>query len=574
MNKLINYLSILLIAVSAALFSCDNVGDDVINLPVYPENPDDPDVLGSGTEEDPYTIAWVLKQTVSATDTIKNVWVKGYIVGAVNGMAIAEATFDVTAVTTQSNFILAASKEETDYTNTTPVALSVGTVRDKLNLVSNPGNFGALVTMQCSIVRYFGVTGIKEVVATTISLEGATENPDVPEASGDGSESKPYNVAAVKALNPGAEAVATGVWAEGYIVGYRDGNFVDFFGTQSSYTSDYNLFLADSKDAKVIDKCISIQITASYRAALGLMSNPSNMGKKVAIKGDVMKYNGIAGVKNMSAYKLEGASVDPETPDETTVVLSYGVTSVNINEALNCVVTTAVTNGKGNTVITASGMPAWVTFKDNGDGTASLSGTAPATEERSEITLSATNNNVTATKTFTLRVVAPGAGLIANGGFENWSTEMPAGWSFKSVDGVTYAKENGIRQAGAYSVKVNSGEKAGTANITADRIQLEPGDYTYSFYYYLDASTAVSNTFRAWGMIYDDMTATSQSKDTDFDAMKKLIQPSSYVPTDKKGEWVKYEINFSVPKTAFVVFEVRFYKGTAGYVDSVELLKK
>lgn len=576
-----------------------------------------------------------------------------------------------------------------------------------------------------------------------------------------GTEANPYNVAQVIKMNPGSTAVKTGVWAEGYIVGVREYNAegagTDVFGKQESYAYNANVYLADTEGETNYKNCISVQITPNYQAALGLMTNPGNYGKKLSIQGDVIRYNSVPGIKNPTAYKLDGvAGVTPDAPagkievcgdasdavaslfydfqdqqhnvdftkegwqsavlqgdrqwrgavhqsngyikatahgatdgktyeswvispaldlekaasktvsfktaqafwradtkfevyalqcvdgttvqtllngsyatsttteyefvesgdidlsqfsgvvyigfryvgmggqsksttwcvddfnfgqkasTETTVSIKYGSSTVETGAEFNCEIVATVNHANGVTVITATGVPAWATFADNGDGTASIKGTAPAAAEESTIVITATNNGVEATKTFTLKVVEPiqpGDALLRNGGFETWGETAPANWTLKTVDGVTYSKETTIVKEGTAAVKVVSGASAKTANISAVRVKLEPGVYTYSFDYYLDESVTAPNTFRSWAMLYDNETTTTQSTDTELAELKKVLQPTGYVSTEVKGAWATNTITFEVPKTCYAIFEVRVYKGTTGYVDNVVLAK-
>ena len=47
-----------------------------------------------------------------------------------------------------------------------------------------------------------------------------------------------------------------------------------------------------------------LSTSGDVRATLGISKNPEIYGKKVMVKGDVTKYFGIRGVKNVSEYKI------------------------------------------------------------------------------------------------------------------------------------------------------------------------------------------------------------------------------------------------------------------------------
>ncbi|MBN1987976.1 MAG: hypothetical protein JW783_01090, partial [Bacteroidales bacterium] len=75
---------------------------------------------GTGTKTDPYDVAAVLG---GATGTV---WVKGYLVGVLEGQDLASASFTA-PFTSESNVVLAASPNETNMANCIPVQLVYGT---------------------------------------------------------------------------------------------------------------------------------------------------------------------------------------------------------------------------------------------------------------------------------------------------------------------------------------------------------------------------------------------------------------------------------------------------------------
>ena len=457
-----------------------------------------------------------------------------------------------------------------------------------------------------------------------VSCEGEFELikfPDLTDRVEQGTVNNPYSVADVIAINPTSTTVTTtpNVWVQGYIVGYRDSDVTpsaDYFGTQESYNNNLNLFLADSYDEKDINNCVSIQVTSELRTVLGLQSNPENMYKTLNIKGDLMKYNGIAGVKNTTTYLLDGegpgeiensdvsvsgdaskaaelveeyftdavansaitidewqniavegnrtwtgktfdnngyaqatahnatagakyetwlitqgldlskaesktfsfktaqAYWQDDTVFEVYVLQNNGtktvrtklenltlatsstpnytfVSSGNIdlsaysgilyigfryvgdggssksttwcvddvllgkewaaktevsvkatdikaisNESFESTITTVVVNEKGNTVITAEDMPSWITLKDNGNGTATLSGTAPAEAQEISIKVKAVNNGVEATANVSVSVLATQVSIKASNIFVNLSTPFEAVVSATVVNGL------------------------------------------------------------------------------------------------------------------------------------------
>ena len=132
---------------------------------------------GEGTEEKPYTFfdAEILYVDGEATE---KVWVEGIIYGCANGnfSKIATSAEDETNLV-ESNILISpvavpagaparVKTEEGIYYM--PVALPFvkdgdNSVREKVNLKSNPENFGKRVIVHGTIEKYFSVCGIKNV---------------------------------------------------------------------------------------------------------------------------------------------------------------------------------------------------------------------------------------------------------------------------------------------------------------------------------------------------------------------------------------------------------------------------
>ena len=163
-------------------------------------------------------------------------------------------------------------------------------------------------------------TGMQSSPVVTAKFTIAADAPD----EGDGTEAKPYTIAQIIALNPTStqDAVASGVWAQGYIVGFipTGGSSTTLsgtvFGADNAIAS--NIVIAPSKDESDYNNCIAVQLVSGtdVRAAVNLMDHPENLGKLLTIQGDVMKYCGAPGIKAPTAYKLdgEGGGTTPNPP--------------------------------------------------------------------------------------------------------------------------------------------------------------------------------------------------------------------------------------------------------------------
>ena len=228
-----------------------------------------------------------------------------------------------------SNIFIAAKADENDYTKCIPVQLPIGDIRSSLNLQAHPENLGKVVALNGSLEKYFGQPGVKTV--TEFDLEGGVTPPTPPVTSGDGSENNPYTAAEVIAFNPQSsqEATKSAVWVTGYIVGWADVSATPYAINaetahfDASATMATNILVAPSADVKDVTKCIGVQLpTGDIRNALNLQANPGNLGKKLQIKGDIMKYCGVAGIKNATAYKLEGGTTPTPTPSDPVASLN------------------------------------------------------------------------------------------------------------------------------------------------------------------------------------------------------------------------------------------------------------
>ena len=152
----------------------------------------------ASSKDNPLTVS----QAKTATG---NNFVKGYIVGYIDGQKLAEgATFSVPS-SAETEILLAETPDETNPDNVFPVQLPVGDIRNALELSAHPNYLKKEVLLYGSLETYFGVPGMKST--SWASIEGQTFGKD-PEGgeegnteagtpAGDGTKDNPYNVAAV-----------------------------------------------------------------------------------------------------------------------------------------------------------------------------------------------------------------------------------------------------------------------------------------------------------------------------------------------------------------------------------------
>ena len=278
------------------------------------DTPVTPPAGGNGTKESPYTP----EQIISSTTDADEVWVEGYVVGYVPAMSWGEAVFgnEPTAgsdnYNNATNFILSSQPAGTATAdNSIPVGLSTS-VRSVLGISKNPAIFGQKVKVKGQLTKYFGIRGIKAV--NEYELEGG-DTPSTPvtpptTGEGDGTEASPYSVAAV--MNSSADA--TDVWVVGYVVGYVpdmswSGAIFGNTPTEGStnYTNGTNCILSDVAPGAANDTNsipVGLKAGSSSRDQIAIGKNPAIYGKKVMLKGEMTKYFGMRGLKNVADFKI------------------------------------------------------------------------------------------------------------------------------------------------------------------------------------------------------------------------------------------------------------------------------
>ena len=154
----------------------------------------DPAIAERGTESSPYFVSDVIAlapESSSAAAGAERTWTMGYIVGYIDGGSISNARLDAeTSANTENpvktNLLLADNANETDIAKCIPVNLPTGSIREGLNLQDNPSNLGKQVIICGHVLKYFGVSGIKNVNSFKMVTDGinattiATSNADAP----------------------------------------------------------------------------------------------------------------------------------------------------------------------------------------------------------------------------------------------------------------------------------------------------------------------------------------------------------------------------------------------------------
>lgn len=261
---------------------------------------------GEGSKEKPYTI----DEIIAMDNNGRSGWGCGYIVGSVKaGVSSVSSNADVifgADADLDNTLVLAESADCTDVSQCVVVPLPAGSVMRKyLNLADNPGVYKKKLSVNGwfrQILGMHGITetkgGISDFVIYDYDIPGITDG-------GSGTSSDPYTVEFV-INNPDEQS---GVWVEGYIVGFVSGR--DYFNgvifsndTEGADYGNNNVVIASSALVNVAEKAIPVRLTAADRQILGLGNAPGMLGKKVKFKGNIGTYLGAPGLPTTESSEI------------------------------------------------------------------------------------------------------------------------------------------------------------------------------------------------------------------------------------------------------------------------------
>lgn len=207
----------------------------------------------TGSADSPLSVDELIEQDVPASPE-KDTYVKGYIVGWVDGAKLQDGARFTVPCTAASNLLLAGSSSEKDLDYIIPVQLPTGDVRTALNLVDHPENLGHEVILCGTNEKYFGVNAIKSVTKYEwVGDAPVAEEKDYPEEA-TGTAKKPLTVEQFKAAVQYGTSIPN-TYLKGVIVGYVPGMSWDgaVIGTIGEDVSASNLVIAASADVASLD---------------------------------------------------------------------------------------------------------------------------------------------------------------------------------------------------------------------------------------------------------------------------------------------------------------------------------
>ncbi len=239
----------------------------------------------AGTKEKPYTVA-----NVQAGATGTGVWVKGYIVGWIDGKTLADgAKFNADGVTVSSNVMLADAADAATTAKIIPVQLPSGEIRKAVNLQDNPANYKKEVLLKGNLVAYFGVPGLKEVSAAVIDgKEYPMGGDDQP--SGDVVTSLDENFDASTDIPAGwfqKQAAGNKAW---YVRNFSENNYITMSGYNGTAPFDQWLLSPAIDMDKVSDKTITFDTQVNGYGAttttlkVYIVTDPANLATATELK--------------------------------------------------------------------------------------------------------------------------------------------------------------------------------------------------------------------------------------------------------------------------------------------------
>ena len=254
---------------------------------------------GKGTLEDPYNPAGVLayiKTLGSDVESDHDVYIKGKVSSITEqyGAQYGNATFNIVEEGAEGTAFMVFR------------ALYLGNKKYTSGDLLKEGDE---VIVCGRVVNYRGNTPeTAQGKAYLYSLNGKTEGDGEEKPQSAGSYESPLTV--TEAI---AKAEAEVAWVKGYIVGYVKGTPTQLSSNDVFFTaenaSNTNIVIAASSSETDVNKCMPIQLSRDHRADFALDANPGMLGKEVIMTGQLTKYFGVPGIKNLTYIEANGKSV-------------------------------------------------------------------------------------------------------------------------------------------------------------------------------------------------------------------------------------------------------------------------
>lgn len=273
-----------------------------------------------------------LKTSIGSAAVVNGTEVSVALTGAENSFLIAALTAQVRIAEIKVTYTLALSDEPSIKADRSSIHFPVLSTEETVKVFGQ--NLTEAIQAKLQSGKAFAIDGTLTAEGGTLTIQlTATEAGTYTDAlvltsgatslslevsatiyafDGDGSKERPYSISDIRLLgNPGDK-----VWVEGYIVGLVRNNKLVTADFAASETPS-NIALADAATEQEVFAPIQLP-TGDVRAALNLVDNAANLGKKVAVYGTLDAYFSQPGVKNVSEYTWVSAG-DETALDQTTI---------------------------------------------------------------------------------------------------------------------------------------------------------------------------------------------------------------------------------------------------------------
>lgn len=121
-----------------------------------------------------------------------------------------------------------------------------------------------------------------------------------------GTFENPFEVADLTAMDPNNITVEGEVWVKGYIIGSCKSSGALEDTPETATNIAIAATVTDTENYAPIQLPADKDVNGNIRSTLNVVDNASNIGKEVMVKGKIQKYMGRIGIKETSAYQIDG----------------------------------------------------------------------------------------------------------------------------------------------------------------------------------------------------------------------------------------------------------------------------
>ena len=256
------------------------------------------------SKENPYSVA-------EAQGASGNNYVRGYIVGYVDGQAFESGVRFEVPTEAQTEILLADDPDEVDPSKVYPVQLPSGDIRNALELSAHPELLKQEVLLFGSIETYFSVKGMKSTSWARLGDKEYGKDPEAEEVPGaepmgDGTLESPFNVAAAVKYT-----TALGADVESDKAVYVKGKVKTISTTQSTIDTygNHTFTMVDVMESS--ETFMAFQVYAPGNVKFTSLDQ-IKVGDEVVVYGKVVNYKGntpeTVGKGQAYVYSINGST--------------------------------------------------------------------------------------------------------------------------------------------------------------------------------------------------------------------------------------------------------------------------